>query len=100
MQKTGPAKRPKIGDCVLLKSLSEICAMIGVDSWEEIYHPNIDIDMIHLFGKKIEVVGLSRTGDNFKAIDPKTKRTWFFNPRWIEDDGYNTEGLSDDLFEI
>ena len=55
--------------------------------------------MVYLFGGDIKVVD-SGSSRNFKAIDPNTGNTWFFNTRWIDENPFETEGLSDDLFEI
>jgi hypothetical protein len=97
--KNQPRPKPKVGEWVRLKSLEEVCKVCGVGFWEDVYDPEICDEMIYLFGTDVKVVD-SGSSRNFKALDHNTGNTWFFNTRWIDENPFETEGLSDDLFEI
>ena len=100
IERLKPRPKPKEGEWVRLKTLEEVCELSGVEYWEDVYDPEIAEEMLHLFGTDVEVVG-SGGSRNFKAYDTnKRYTTWYFNTKWIVDNAFEAEGLSDDLFEI
>jgi len=94
-----PRPKPRAGEWVRLKTLEEVCKLTGVSFWEDVYDPEIAREMVYLFGGDIKVVD-SGTSRNFKAIDPNTGATWYFNVNWIDNNLFETERIPDDLFEI
>jgi len=90
------------GHRVRLKTLEEVCKLEGVEDRRKIKRPYITSQMIELFGSEVVVDNALKPSQNpyFRAKKPGASTTWVFHFDWIEDGGFKTELIPDELFEI